>query len=50
MDMDFVSFDPSANYGISSPIFSQLQAPVGTINPSLAMRFPEDEYINPRLL
>jgi hypothetical protein len=50
MDMDFVSFDPSTNYGVSSPIFGQLQAPVGTINPSLAMRFPEDEYINPRLL
>jgi hypothetical protein len=50
MDIDFVSFDPSANYGVSSPIFGQLQAPVGTINPSLAMRFPEDEYINPRLL
>jgi len=50
MDLDFVSFDPSANYGVSTPIFSQLQAPVGTINPSLAMRFPEDEYINPRLL
>jgi len=50
MDLDFVSFDPSANYGVSTPIFGQLQAPVGTINPSLAMRFPEDEYINPRLL
>lgn len=50
MDLDFVSFDHSSNYGISSPLFSQLQAPVGTINPSLAMRFPDDEYINPRLL
>jgi hypothetical protein len=50
MDMDFGSFDTSATYGISTPIFSQLQAPVGTINPALAMRFPEDEYINPRLL
>jgi hypothetical protein len=51
MDMDFItSFDPSANYAVATPMFGQLQAPVGTINPSLAMRFPEDEYINPRLL
>ena len=50
MDLDFVSFDPSANYDVSMPLFGQLQAPVGTINPSLAMRYPEDEYINPRLL
>lgn len=51
MDMDFItSFDPSANYGAHTPIFGQLQAPVGTINPSLAMRFSEDEFINPRLL
>jgi hypothetical protein len=49
MDMDFI-FDPSANYAGSTPMFAQLQAPVGTINPSLAMRFPEDDYINPRLL
>jgi hypothetical protein len=51
MDMDFItSFDPSASYGASTPMFAQLQAPIGTINPSLAMRFTEDEYINPRLL
>jgi hypothetical protein len=51
MDMDFISsFDSTANYGPSTPMFAQLQAPAGTINPSLAMRFPEDEYINPRLL
>jgi hypothetical protein len=50
MDLDFVSFDPSANYDVSTPLFGQLQAPIGTINPSLAMRFLEDEYINPRLL
>jgi hypothetical protein len=51
MDMDFItSFDPSGNYGASTTMFGQIQAPVGTINPSLAMRFPENEYINPRLL
>jgi hypothetical protein len=51
MDMDFItSFDSSASYGASTPMFGQLQSPVGTINPSLAMRFPDDEYINPRLL
>ena len=50
MDMDFItSFDPS-NYGATTPMFGQIQSPIGTINPSLAMRFPEDEYINPRLL
>jgi len=51
MDMDFItSFDASAAYGASTPMFGQLQAPVGTINPSLAMRFSDDEYINPTLL
>jgi hypothetical protein len=50
MDMDFVSFDSSTNFGVPAAIFDQLPTPVGTINPSLAMTFPEDEYINPRLL
>jgi hypothetical protein len=51
MDMDFVmSFDSCAGYGTSTAMFAQLQAPAGTINPSLAMSFPEDEFINPRLL
>lgn len=51
MDMDFItSFDSTANYGASTPMFASFQAPAGTINPTLAMRFPEDEFINPRLL
>jgi len=51
MDMEFVTgFDPSSSYGVSTPLFGQFQAPVGTMNPSLSMRFPEDDYINPGLL
>lgn len=52
MDMDFgiSSFDPSTNFDNSSQMFGHLQSPVGTINPTMSMRYPENDYINPGLL
>jgi len=55
MDIDFMAgYDNSAGFANamanSMPLFSQLQPPYGTMNPSLSMRFPEDDCINPGML
>jgi len=50
MDLDFMAGFDGTSFGNAAPLFGQLQAPVGTMNPCLSMRYPEDDYINPGLL
>lgn len=50
-NMDFINrFDAPMSFDIMSPQLQQMQAPLGTINPSMAMRFTDDDFYSDAMI